>query len=95
MTPVMEETTVVDAMAPSINHEAWNEAQWLPCELQVDLVVPNFTIGDLLRLEPETIIDSQWKQNADIPLRVNGMVLGYAEFEVIGTKSAVRLTELL
>jgi len=92
----MEEATVIQTVAHSpARTEAWNEALWLPCQLQVDLVVPGFTIGDLLNLEPETIIDSLWKQHADVPLRVNGMIIGYAEFEVMGAKSAVRVTELI
>ena len=91
----MEEATVVQTVecAP-VRAEAWAEALWLPCQLQVDLAVPGFTIGDLLDLEEGSIIDSLWKQNADVPLRVNGLVIGYAEFEVMDAKSAVRVTEL-
>lgn len=93
----MEAATVVDTIVPVDRIESspvWHEALWLPCQLTVELVVPAFTIGDLLRMDVESIIDCQWKQNADVPLRVNGLVVGYAEFEVIGDKSAVRLTEL-
>jgi len=75
--------------------EAWLEAVWLPCQLSVELAVPAFTIGDLLRLLPNNILDAQWKQNADVPLRINGLLIGYAEFELLGDKAAVRVTELL
>jgi flagellar motor switch/type III secretory pathway protein FliN len=75
--------------------EAWTEAAWLPCRLSVELAVPEFTIGDLLRLQPNNFLDSQWKQNADVPLRINGLLIGYAEFELLGDKTAVRVTELL
>jgi flagellar motor switch/type III secretory pathway protein FliN len=75
--------------------EAWTEAVWLPCRLSVELAVPAFTIGDLLRLQPNNILDAQWKQNADVPLRINGLLIGYAEFELLGEKAAVRVTELL
>jgi flagellar motor switch/type III secretory pathway protein FliN len=30
----------------------------------------------------------------DVPLRVNGNVIGWSEFEVVGDTLAVRLTEL-
>ena len=75
--------------------EGWAEAIWLPCQLSVELAVPAFTIGDLLRLQPNNLVDSQWKQNADVPLRINGLLIGYAEFELLGDKTAVRVTELL
>ncbi len=94
-----KEATIVDAISPApadpTQTEAWSDALWLPCQLQVDLVMPSFTIGDLLRLEAGSILDSQWKQNTDVPLRVNGLVIAYAEFEVIGDRSAVRVTEIL
>jgi flagellar motor switch/type III secretory pathway protein FliN len=94
----MEATIIQPVSTAPINAlttgEAWSEAMWLPCRLSVELVIPHFTIGDLLRLEAGTIIDAQWDQNADVPLRVNGLVIGYAEFEVIGDKAGVRLTEL-
>jgi flagellar motor switch/type III secretory pathway protein FliN len=75
--------------------EVWSEATWLPCRLSVELAVPNFTIGDLLRLQTNNLVDSEWKQNADVPLRINGLLIGYAEFELLGDKAAVRMTELL
>jgi flagellar motor switch/type III secretory pathway protein FliN len=101
--------TVVEAATPSATlvdtirsvpaadweGEAWSEAVWLPCQLSVELAVPGFTIGDLLRLQPNNILDAQWKQGADVPLRINGLLIGYAEFELLGQKAAVRVTELL
>ena len=99
----MPEPTSIDQIAPPhpdrrvppTASEAWAEAMWLPCTLSVDLHVPKFTIGNLLNLEEDSIIDSQWNQNADVPLRINGLLMGYAEFEVVGEKAGVRLTELL
>jgi flagellar motor switch/type III secretory pathway protein FliN len=92
--------TLVETIRPSsstdpANDEAWAEAVWLPCRLSVDLAIPNFTIGDLLRLQPNNLLDSEWKQNADVPMRINGLLIGYAEFELLGDKTAVRVTELL
>jgi hypothetical protein len=40
------------------------------------------------------VIDTRWAQTADVPVRVNGLLLSWAEFELIGNKIAVRLTEL-
>lgn len=72
----------------------WDRVLWLPCALTMDLHIPGFTIGDLLRLEPGQILNSHWNQAADIPLKVNGELVGWTEFEVIGTNLAVRITEL-
>ncbi len=74
--------------------ESWDRLSWLPCSLTLDLPIPGFTIGDLLRMESGTVLNSQWNQTADIPLRVNGELVGWTEFEVIGTTLAVRITEL-
>jgi flagellar motor switch protein FliN/FliY len=75
-------------------NESWDQFAWLPCSLTLDLPIPGFTIGDLLRMESGTVLNSQWNQTADIPLRVNGELVGWTEFEVIGTTLAVRITEL-
>jgi flagellar motor switch protein FliN/FliY len=66
----------------------------LTCRMSLEIPVPRFTVRDLLRLSPEDVIDTRWAQTTDIPLRINGLLLSWAEFELIGNKMAVRLTEL-
>jgi len=66
----------------------------LTCRISLEIPVPRFTVRDLLRLSPEDVIDTRWAQTADVPLRINGLLLSWAEFELIGNKMAVRLTEL-
>ena len=66
----------------------------LACRMSLEIPIPRFTVRDLLRLSPEDVIDTHWAQTADVPLRVNGLLLSWAEFELIGNKMAVRLTEL-
>lgn len=79
--------------------EIEEDAQWrpvlgLPCELSVDLPLPAFRIADLLEMRPGSVIDAHWRLGQDVPLRLNGTLLGWIEFEVMGNKLAVRLTEL-
>jgi flagellar motor switch/type III secretory pathway protein FliN len=79
--------------------EAEDDARWkrvleLPCDLLVDLPLPNFRIADLLKLRPGSVIDADWHAGRDVPLRLNGTLIGWIEFEVIGENLAVRLTEL-
>ncbi len=66
---------------------------WLPCTLSVDLPLVKFTIGDLLRLTEGSIVETACHQTSDVPLRVNHLLIGWTEFEVIGDRLAVRITD--
>jgi len=72
----------------------WRPVLGLPCEMIVDLPLPGFKIADLLKLRPGSVIDAHWRLGQDVPLRLNGTLLGWIEFEVMGNSLAVRLTEL-
>jgi flagellar motor switch/type III secretory pathway protein FliN len=72
----------------------WQPVLALPCELTVDLGLPGFKVSDLLKLGPGTVLGCLWPVRRDVPLRVNGNVIGWSEFEVVAEKLAVRLTEL-
>jgi len=67
---------------------------WLPCTLALDIPVARFTVGDLLRLAYGSIVETAYHQSSDLPLRVNGQLVGWTEFEVVGERLAVRLTDL-
>jgi flagellar motor switch/type III secretory pathway protein FliN len=72
----------------------WRPVLVLPCEFSVDLPVPGFTIADLLKLRRGSVINAHWHVGQDVPLRLNGTLIGWSEFEVMGNNLAVRLTEL-
>jgi flagellar motor switch/type III secretory pathway protein FliN len=76
------------------SEQRWQPVMGLPCEVSVEVALPNFTVSDFLKLQPGSIISSQWRVTQDIPLQVNGTVMGWAEFEGSGKRLAVRLTEL-
>ena len=67
---------------------------WLPCTLALDLPVMRFKVRDLFRLGPGSIVETAYHQSSDLPLRVNGQLVGLTEFEVVGERLAVRLTDL-
>jgi flagellar motor switch/type III secretory pathway protein FliN len=67
---------------------------WLPCTLALDIPVVKFTVGDLLKLSCGDIVETVYHQSSDLPLRVNGQLVGWTEFEVVGDRLAVRLTDL-
>ncbi len=66
---------------------------WLPCTLSVDVPVVQFTIGDLLCLKEGSVVATGCHQTSDVPLRVNHLLIGWTEFEVIGDRLAVRITD--
>ena len=51
-------------------------------------------LGDLLRLNKGSIVETACPYTSDVPLRANGLLIGWTEFEVIGNRLAVRITEL-
>jgi flagellar motor switch protein FliN/FliY len=74
--------------------EQWNLVRELRCNLTVDLALPGFRVADLVGLAPQLIIDTRWPAGSDVPLRMNGELLAWCEFEVVENRLAVRLTEL-
>lgn len=79
---------------PLTEEERWANIQWLPCNLAVEVSVPRVTVGDILRLAPQSVMETRWQQNADVPIRANGQLIAWAEFEGVDEKLAVRVTRL-
>jgi len=78
--------------APAV--EPWTRVEAVPCRLSVEIPVPGFTVSDLVHLERGRIIATGWTVGQDVPLRVNGELIAWSEFEVVQDRLAVRLTEL-
>jgi len=89
--PAKEQLSTTEAEAPKAGAEKFG---WLPCQLSLEVPVVRFTIGDLLRLNKGTIVETACLSTSDIPLRANGLLIAWTEFEVIGNRLAVRITEL-
>jgi len=87
-------TSSTDVASQHSLEEAWNEAQWLPCKLSVAFQVPKLTVGDLLDMELDSVIDCRVREDTPLPIWVNEVVVGWAEFDVVGKRLAVRITEL-
>ncbi|MGH9343008.1 MAG: FliM/FliN family flagellar motor switch protein [Terriglobia bacterium] len=66
----------------------------LRCKLSVDLSVSHFKVRDLLMLEAETVVDSHHNSTGHVPVWVNGVRIGWAEFDVLRTRLAIRISEL-
>jgi flagellar motor switch protein FliN len=74
--------------------DPWVRVGPLPCLLTVEISVPGFTVADLVHLERGRIITTRSTVGQDVPLRVNGELIAWSEFEVVQNRLAVRLTEL-
>jgi flagellar motor switch/type III secretory pathway protein FliN len=68
---------------------------WLPCTLALEIPVVNFTVGYLLKLKPGSLVYTSSHQSSDIPLHVNGVLMAWTEFEVVGERLAARITDLV
>ena len=66
----------------------------LSCRLTADLPLPDFRVSDFLALHPGSILGSQWALTRDVPLRINGTLIGWGGIEGCGDRLAVRVTEL-
>jgi flagellar motor switch/type III secretory pathway protein FliN len=89
--PKAVETTV--SARVQNNDDLLDSMAWLSCQATVELPVVRFTIGDLLALTPGSIVETACNQTSDVPLRVNRLLIGWTEFEVVGDRLAVRITD--
>jgi flagellar motor switch/type III secretory pathway protein FliN len=87
----------VDALAAepdSTTTDRIESMPWLPCTLSLEVPVVRFTIADLLSLTVGEVLETACHHSGDVPLRVNDVLIGWTEFEVVGERLAVRLTDL-
>jgi flagellar motor switch/type III secretory pathway protein FliN len=68
---------------------------WLPCTLALEVAVVGFTVGSLLKLTEGSLVQTTCHQSTDIPLQVNGILMAWTEFEVVGERLAARITDLV
>jgi flagellar motor switch/type III secretory pathway protein FliN len=79
---------------PALQAAAWKAAARLPCVLAVALPLASVRLAEVLALVPGAVLATPWLVTADVPLRVNGELVAWCEFEVVRGRIAVRLTEL-
>ncbi len=81
------------AEAPYV--DGWRRLWWLPCELSLEISLASFTVRALLQLQPGSIVASACSRSAEIPVRANGQLIGWAEFEASNEHIGARITELV
>jgi len=80
---------------PEVEDPRWRPVMGLPCELTVDLSLPGFKVAGFLALRVGSVISTAWGVARDVPVRVNGTLIGSGEMEGSGSRLAVRITELV
>lgn len=81
------------AEVPSLRRDPLDTMPWLPCTLTLEVPLVHFTIADLLALKEGSIVETACRHTSDVPLRVNQLLIAWSEFEVVGDRLAVRITE--
>jgi flagellar motor switch/type III secretory pathway protein FliN len=76
-----------------VKEDPLDSVPWLPCTLTLDLPVVRFTVADLLALAKGSIVETACHHTSDVPLRVNNLLIGWTEFEVVDDRLAVRITD--
>jgi flagellar motor switch/type III secretory pathway protein FliN len=89
-----KEPQATEATAAPTVKDPSEEFGWLPCRLSVELPLSRFTVGDLLKLREGSIVETACQHTNHVPLRANGLLIGWTEFEVTGLHLTVRITEL-
>ena len=93
--PVPPETQAKAVLAAARGPSAEQVLPWLPCMLGLEIPVVGFTVDTLLKLKPGSLVETSCHQSTDLPLRVNGVLMAWTEFEVVGERLAARITDLV
>jgi len=74
--------------------DLWEELLDLPCEVSVALPVFGYAVADLLALGANAVVSSDTREGTSLPIWVNDVMVARGEFEVSGSRRAIRITEL-
>jgi flagellar motor switch protein FliN len=86
---------IANAQVPELKTgDPWQRFLGVSCQLTVQLTVPGLRVRELLRLKSGSVVDTKWSLSTEVPLLANGQLVAWSEFEVIGERLAVRITEL-
>lgn len=85
-----------DALSPPATRvDKWRPLWWLPCELSPQVPVAKFTVRDVLRLHPGSIVSTLVSCSAEVPLYANEQLIGWTELDSVGEFISARITELV
>jgi len=76
------------------DHISWPILQRVPETITALIGIPDFTVRDLLTLEPGRVIVSHTLTSELIPIRIGAVQILWAEFEVVEEALALRVAKL-
>jgi flagellar motor switch/type III secretory pathway protein FliN len=80
-------------MNSQVKNDSWMAVMNLGAPVAMELDVPAFTVAELMKIAVGSVLTTKWPTNRDLPLRINGRLLAWAEFETTGENVGVRVTE--
>ncbi len=90
--PQMESGT--GALLPTPQTLPWRTARNVPFRLAVTIPLAGMKLRDLCLLRPGTTLFTYISAAEDVPVRVGGALLGWAELDNVDGQMAIRLTRL-
>jgi flagellar motor switch protein FliN/FliY len=75
-------------------HPEWPLLSRLPMRLTAGMKLPRFKVKDLLALGIGSVVETMSTSASDVPLHCGDVQLGWAEFEVMEQRLAVRITRI-
>ncbi len=83
-----------ESAARPVAPDPWHRVLGLRCQMSVELPVPVFRVNKLMRLCPRLVLDTHWRVGSDVPIRINGQLIGWGEFDTVHGRLAIRVTEV-
>ena len=72
----------------------WQELLRAWGTVSVELAITGFAVRDLYRITPGTLVETAVLEAAAVPVRVNGQLIAFGEFQLVGDRLAVRIAEI-
>lgn len=83
------------ATVPAKELDCWAELLRATGTLSVDLAVVGLTVRELYRMVPGALVATAVLEAATVPVRLNGQLIAFGEFQVVGERLAVRIAEIV
>jgi len=81
--------------AADISEERWQSVMVLPCRLRAALAIPKFKVRQAVALHVGSVVNTGSEEGSNVPLFINGQLIGWGRFEVVGSRLAIQIAELL
>jgi flagellar motor switch/type III secretory pathway protein FliN len=74
--------------------DRWGELVSVPVKLFVEVAFAKLSVRDLCNLKKGSVLATAHAAGAPVPVSIAGVLIGWAEFQVVGEKLALRVAEM-